>query len=98
MISARGWLGLAAACAAFLLVGTHARGHDLYEVACCSNRDCAPVPDNRVAQISGGFLVDGEFVPVRDPRVRRPINEQFHLCKHVTTGQLLCIYPKLQGF
>lgn len=89
---------LALAGAFLFALGNLAKGHGPYEMACCSDRDCAPVPDDRVAQISGGFLVDGEFVPMRDPRVRRPINEQFHLCKHVTTGALLCIYPKLQGF
>lgn len=95
------WRTLIAATAlvtVFLCLISAASGHGPYEVVCCSNRDCEPVSDERVSQVAGGFLVDGEFVPQRDPRVRRPINEQFHLCKHVTTGQLLCIYPKLQGF
>lgn len=88
----------AALVAVFLCLISAAGAHGPYEQVCCSDRDCAPVDDARVSQIDGGYLVDGEFVPMRDPRVRRPINEQFHLCKHVTTGQLLCIYPKLQGF
>lgn len=91
-------IATAALVAVFLCLVKAAGAHGFYEVACCSDRDCAPVDDGRVTQIDGGYIVDGEFVPQRDPRVRRPINEQFHLCKHVTTGALLCIYPKLQGF
>lgn len=94
----KGLFVAAALVAAFLLSLSNVRAHEFYEMACCHDRDCAPVDDSRVSPVNGGFLVDGEFVPMRDPRVRRPINEQYHICKHVTTGVLLCIYPKLQGF
>lgn len=91
-------LALALAGVFVLALGNMSPAHDLYEMHCCNNRDCKPVADNEVTQTSTGFIVDGQHVTRPDPRIRKPINEQFHLCRHFQTGQLLCIYPKLQGF
>lgn len=83
---------------AFLLALSNVRAHDFYEMHCCNNRDCKPVSDGEVTQTPTGFIVDGVAIDRPDARIRKPINEQFHLCRHFQTGQLLCIYPKLQGF
>lgn len=88
----------AALVAVFLCLISAASSHEFYEHHCCNNRDCKPVDDNEVTQTPGGFIVGGEHVTRPDARIRKPINERFHVCRHYQTGQLLCIYPKLQGF
>jgi hypothetical protein len=86
-----------AAVCALLVVGI-AKAHDAYEPACCSNKDCFPVEDKIVTESSAGFLLNdtGEFVERTSTKVRKPLDENYHLCRN-PAGTLLCIYPKLQG-
>jgi hypothetical protein len=92
---------VAAVMAAFLLLGYlagDAWGHWIYETHCCSQQDCKPVPDATVTETAAGFELHdkNEFVERASPKVRRPLDEQYHVCRN-PAGALLCIYPKLQG-
>jgi hypothetical protein len=91
--------GIAAfiAVSVLLAVGV-AKAHWIYELACCSKEDCKPVADAIVTENSAGFLLNdtGEFVERTSTKVRRPLDEQYHLCRN-PAGALLCIYPKFSG-
>jgi hypothetical protein len=80
-----------------------ARAHEAhrgiqYEMHCCNQQDCKPVKDEIVTETSAGFELHDipEFVERTSPKVRKPINEEYHVCRN-PAGALLCIYPKLQG-
>lgn len=101
MIRLKDWLVAAALSGGFLLVlSGMARPHDLYEWACCSNLDCAPVADSAITTTDQGYRVNAtmETVPYGDARIRKPIDENYHVCRNQSTGVLLCIYPKIMGF
>ena len=95
---------IAAIVAAFLLLflvwffGFEADAHWKYEMACCNTQDCMPVEDKIVTETSAGFTLNdtGEFVERTSHKIRKPINEEYHVCRN-PAGALLCIYPKLQG-
>ena len=92
---------VAALVAAFLLLGYlagDAWSHWLYERHCCDVRDCAPVADKIVTETPEGFTLNdtGEFVERGSPKIRKPINEEYHVCRN-PAGVLLCIYPRLSG-
>jgi hypothetical protein len=75
-----------------------AKAHDRYEISCCSKQDCAPVADAIVTESAAGFLLNdtGEFIERTSTKVRRPLDERYHLCRN-PAGALLCIYPKFSG-
>ena len=89
-------IAIGALLAALLFSSAH--GHENYEPACCSNKDCFPVADAIVTETSAGFTLNdtGEFVERTSTKVRKPLDEQYHLCRN-PHGTLLCIYPKFQG-
>lgn len=90
--------GVVAFVCVFSLFIYGASAHGPYEPSCCSDRDCAPVPDATVTETPEGFTLNdtGEFVARTSSRVRRPLNEEYHLCRS-PSGLLLCIYPKYRG-
>ena len=57
--------------------GTH---DPLTGFECCGGGDCAPVPNEAVRELAGGFLYlpTGEFIPMS--RVQRSHDWQFHRC------------------
>jgi hypothetical protein len=73
-------------------------GHWQYEMQCCNLQDCKPVADSVVTETPAGFELHDipEFVERTSAKVRKPINEEYHVCRNAA-GALLCIYPKLQG-
>lgn len=92
---------IAAGIAILLLIGWlvgDAWGHWFYEMHCCNQQDCKPVADSAVTETSAGFELHDipEFVERSSPKVRKPINEEYHVCRN-PAGALLCIYPKFQG-
>jgi hypothetical protein len=75
-----------------------------YDQACCSDLDCAPVPESAVVEATGGYIV--RLVPGQHPMVRAPLaaflahgdsrirvsgDEHRHACVS-GSGRLLCIY------
>ena len=84
--------------AIYVLFASGALAHGRYEVACCSDKDCFAVDDKIVTESSAGFLLNdtGEFVERTSTKVRKPMDESYHLCRN-PAGALLCIYPKFQG-
>jgi hypothetical protein len=75
-----------------------AQAHWQYEMHCCNQQDCKPVADSVVTETSAGFELHDrpEFVERGSPKIRKPINEEYHVCRN-PAGALLCIYPKFQG-
>lgn len=92
-------LAIAGLCAVIWWMVGPVFSHENYEPACCSNKDCLPVADAIVTETSAGFLLNdtGEFVERTSTKVRKPLDEQYHLCRNQYNGTLLCIYPKFQG-
>jgi hypothetical protein len=91
--------GIAGFIAVFVLLAVGvAKAHWQYEMHCCNQQDCKPVSDAVVTETSAGFQLNdqNEFVERTSPKVRKPINEEYHVCRN-PAGALLCIYPKLQG-
>lgn len=102
---------LAAFGAAFLLAGTGARPDDIprglghpepgqshfYDVYCCNNKDCEPLPPGAVRMVEGGYrvrylssqgnIIDG-FISFKDARPSR--DGQDHGCDYM--GRLRCLY------
>lgn len=79
-----------------------------YDPECCSDKDCAPVPDAAIREVPGGYRViiaPGThpsvparrvaldfFVPHGDPRIRVSGDGKRHACISRTAGILYCIY------
>lgn len=74
-----------------------------YEVSCCSNRDCEPIPFDAIMEIEGGYLIDyvsaahgavREFFPAKEARHSQ--DGQFHICFRYTPlangTRLRCLY------
>lgn len=75
---------------------------------CCSNQDCAPIPDHLVHEIGPGLIavrVPPGAHPMHGPgkatdlylefdgdRIRQPIDGQWHVCIN-PAGAPLCVYP-----
>jgi hypothetical protein len=89
---------LAFAAVTILLGIKAAQSHWQYEMHCCNQQDCKPVADSVVTETSAGFELHDrpEFVERGSPKIRKPINEEYHVCRN-PAGALLCIYPKFQG-
>jgi hypothetical protein len=91
--------GIAAfiAVCALLVVGV-ARAHDWYDAACCSNKDCAPIPDSDVADLGeGGFYIHSRKEHIAFKDTRQGKDDQYHLCVNQQTGARLCFYRKYSG-
>ena len=73
-----------------------AGAHSWYSYACCSDRDCAPMPKplwpHPVA--SGWLLYDGTVCPYIDTKIAP--DSQFHECKR-PDGKRLCLYAPTAG-
>ena len=81
-----------------------------YDLACCHNRDCAPIrasavragPDGLTITVRGGthMMVPAgetftETVPYRDPRVKPSGDDDWHVC--IIAGRIRCLYQPPGG-
>lgn len=57
-----------------------ALAHSWYPAECCSDRDCYPVPIERVKTVPGGWLVESNaFIPYANARPSP--DGRFHICR-----------------
>ena len=90
---------------------TPAFAHSWYDGACCSDKDCAPIPREYVTERKDGYevhipagghpLVDeplDAFVPYGDSKDRRSHDANFHGCISAYSGKLICLYSPVNGF
>ncbi len=81
---------------AFLL--SPARSHSWYPHECCSDRDCAEMPEADTPKpLDGGswLLKTGEIVP-RD-RVKWSPDGHYHICRWGANNTVLCLFVPPQG-
>lgn len=80
-----------------LLIAEMARAHSWYDAACCSQKDCEPIPDTAVRIESGGYHVRyvgalgfhvDVIVPFNEAKPSR--DEHYHGC--ATSDRFLCLY------
>jgi len=93
----RYFLAIAGLCAVIWWLVGPVFAHDWYEPACCSNKDCAPISDDEVTEMNGGFFLKtrNEFVAFKDTRQGK--DDQFHLCVNQYNGTRICFYRKYSG-
>lgn len=71
---------------ALLLFAAPALAHEApsgwrYSVACCDNKDCAPLVDGTVVKTETGWLWDGELFPFGSRKLQPSGDDHFHGCK-----------------
>ncbi len=81
--------------AAFLLLSSAASAHDWYPPECCSAKDCAVYPAEKVRETPGGYLLEsGVTVPYK--QARPSPDRQYHICTNQSTSRLICFFA-VQG-
>jgi hypothetical protein len=82
--------------AALVLAGLSPAGaHGWYDPACCSNRDCAPIPNTEVEWTPKGWHVIGEdrYFGHGDWGFRRSEDTGWHRCEFpLGSGRTRCLY------
>lgn len=94
--------------AAVLALSGPGLAHSWYDLTCCSDRDCAPVPDRSIVAMGDGYhvtLMPGDHplirwplravIPFDDPRVHLSKDARQHACIGVGPDNyqgILCIY------
>lgn len=109
------FLALLVLCFAGVKANAHsAPSGAMYEyIPCCSNRDCAPIPDTLVHEMGGGLIVvrvppgahpmHGKektnvlVLEFEGEKIRKPLDGSWHVCIS-PSGTPLCVYPPLRGF
>jgi hypothetical protein len=72
--------------------------HEWYDMDCCNERHCHPVPDGMVSENKNFVLVPG-FAPVPkvSPKNRWSHDTHDHICTSDDGQQLYCIYRAMRG-
>jgi hypothetical protein len=106
---------VAATALALLLItaaSTKTQAHWRYSAACCSDVDCAPVPDSAVHET--GSTITLHIAPGQHPMwgkdrpaafvgelhrsaLQPPLDGRWHVCLS-PAGTLLCVYPPARSF
>ena len=84
-------------CVLAVLTASMAHAHSWYPAECCSERDCAPLPENQTPKpLDGGawLLSTGEIVPRE--KARWSPDGLYHLCR-LPGGTIVCIFIPPQG-
>lgn len=69
-----------------------ALAHSWYPIECCSEKDCFPVPVERVKTAPGGWVLeDGTFIAFRDARPSP--DGRYHLCRYNDGAGALITVP-----
>lgn len=92
------------ALAAILVLGiaTAASAHEApsgwtYSIACCDNRDCAPIDASLVVPIDGGWYLpnSAEIIPYTSSKIKDSGDSGFHRCIYQSgknKDQTRCLY------
>ncbi|MBB3975963.1 hypothetical protein GGQ64_001150 [Rhizobium azooxidifex] len=75
-----------------------ARAHSFYDLECCSNRDCMPVPDEEIMATKEGWRVrtTGEVIGYDSWPIKHSPDGRFHRCAGLGNfgpkGRTQCLY------
>jgi hypothetical protein len=85
-----------------LFTASYAKAHSWYDPACCSDRDCEPIPHESVQVTPSGYLWAGMLIPFAEARIS--MDKDYHVCRGVYTGILIqpsmqkpCFYAPMGG-
>jgi hypothetical protein len=71
--------------------------HSFYDVECCSDRDCFPVPGKQLSDGRYLFLVlDIEYIKT-EADIRPSRDENFHACQPAHKKEPVCFYAPRAG-
>lgn len=78
------------------LMAGKAYPHSWYDPACCSERDCAPIPQGtKVEYAAGGYnvtLPGGSPIFFSQDKVKPSQDGLWHICINPVSGTRYCIY------
>jgi hypothetical protein len=83
---------------------TSANSHDWYPLECCSEKDCAPIPDSDVELTNTGYRIKstGEHIPYKAARMAP--DGQYHVCRYTPSSPIikpmerpLCFWAPMTG-
>jgi hypothetical protein len=86
----------------FLLISsmvwcTHGHAHSWYDLSCCGDNHCHPVPDNIVSDTKDGVYVQGfGILSYSDARLHWSHDDHDHVC--ISDSKLICVYRKPSQF
>lgn len=67
------------------------------DISCCNEKDCAPIAEERVKEVTGGFLIDNKhFVPYKE--VIPSWDGDYHACFWPKPDDLRCFIAPIGGF
>lgn len=68
---------------------TKANSHDWYPLECCSEKDCAPIPETDVEVTPQGYLIKstGERIPYKAARTAP--DGQYHVCRYTPSSPII---------
>lgn len=79
----------------------YSHGHSFYDPACCSDRDCGPLPDGIVTGTKDGWHIatNNMTLPYNSPKVRNSPDGKFHGCflNGNPKTALICLYVPGMG-
>ena len=76
-----------------LVYAVTAQAHEWYPQECCSDRDCRAVDAPKIEVTTGGYLINGQYVPKES--VRPSPDGDWHICELPLTKHILCVFePK----
>jgi hypothetical protein len=91
----------------FAFTAIPAAAHDApagwsYDVACCHNKDCRPIPSSSVKESPRGYLItiDNEVVPYTDARIKDSPDGMYHWCtaNGRNDTRTICLYVPPRGY
>ena len=84
-------------CVAALLFSSVALAHNAprgwaYDLECCSDRDCAPIPAKGIQALPDGSYVLPTGEVVEKSKIKRSQDEEYHLCRLPGGTHIFCLY------
>ena len=83
---------------AIIINALPALAHEFYEIACCSGKDCKPLPDGAVKITKNGYVWDGEFFEYGSKKIKSSPDGKYHGCKYTYVDYRPCLYVPQQSF
>lgn len=73
-----------------------ARGHSWYPQDCCGGNDCAPVSQDRIRIVPGGYVLDGKYL-IPEANARQSQDGDYHACFWPSPDKLHCFFKPPMG-